>query len=73
MNRTQFAILTACFLSVSVGSTALAKQTRDSTSYHGSCGQQVMHKHPGLKKDAFKSEYDKCLNDNQAGKNYLND
>ena len=50
-----------------------AKQTRDSANYHGTCGQQVMHKHPGLKGAAFKEEYAKCLNDQQAGRDYQTD
>ena len=52
---------------------AFAKQLRDSANYHGTCAQQVMHKHPGLKGAAFKEEYGKCLNDQQAGKDYQTD
>jgi len=44
---------------------------RQSANFHGTCGQQVMHKHPGMKGADFKAEYSKCMNDTAAGKNYL--
>jgi hypothetical protein len=58
--------------SANAGGTAAA-QKRSSANFQGSCGQQVTHKHPGMKGAAFKAEYSKCQADTAAGKNYLTD
>jgi hypothetical protein len=50
-----------------------ASQNRMNANYHGTCGQQVTHKHPGMTGAAFKAEYSKCQTDSAAGKNYLTD
>jgi hypothetical protein len=57
--------------SASAGTTAA--QNRMNANYHGTCGQQVTHKHPGMTGAAFKAEYSKCQADTAAGKNYLTD
>ena len=70
-----FAVVTILAItsdSATAGSTA-ASQNRQSANSHGTCGQQVTHKHPGLKGADFKAEYAKCASETAAGKNYLTD